>query len=110
MNGPDRIKYNSRINFKNIQKISRHPGTPLTHKPAASESSTLDHCLPGRGVVLNSREPEMNTITGEYFMEFGDRVGTPSVKNCQVEDENGEVFYEFGKFSKNKFNLHSVRN
>jgi hypothetical protein len=43
--------------------------------------------------------------TGQYRLNFSGRVLTPSVKNMQLENEQGEVLLQFGKVDEHRFHL-----
>ena len=53
--------------------------------------------------ILRSRSPCKET--GYYRLNFNGRVKSPSVKNMQLENENKELFMQFGRVEKNIFHL-----
>lgn len=42
---------------------------------------------------------------GQYRLNFNGRVQTPSVKNMQLENEQGEILLQFGKVNGQRFHL-----
>ena len=46
-----------------------------------------------------------NHPQGQYRLNFSGRVQTPSVKNMQLENEQGEVLLQFGKVDAATFHL-----
>jgi tubby-related protein 1 len=42
---------------------------------------------------------------GQYRLNFSGRVQTPSVKNMQLENEQGEILLQFGKVDEHRFHL-----
>mmetsp|Transcript_28971 Transcript_28971/g.42703 ORF Transcript_28971/g.42703 Transcript_28971/m.42703 type:complete len:345 (+) Transcript_28971:172-1206(+) len=53
--------------------------------------------------VLHTREP--NFDGGQYRLNFSGRVSVPSVKNMQVEMDDGSLVAQFGRVTENKFHL-----
>ena len=53
--------------------------------------------------ILQSRRPRKES--GRYRLNFNGRVKFPSVKNMQLENENGDLFMQFGRIDKDKFHL-----
>jgi hypothetical protein len=56
-----------------------------------------------RYVAAQTRAPKYHE--GQYRLNFSGRVLTPSVKNMQLETEQGECLLQFGKVGENKFHL-----
>jgi hypothetical protein len=56
-----------------------------------------------RYVAVQTRAPKYHE--GQYRLNFSGRVLTPSVKNMQLETEQGECLLQFGKVGENKFHL-----
>ena len=54
-------------------------------------------------VAMQSRAPKYHE--GQYRLNFSGRVLHPSVKNCQLENEEGECLLQFGKVDDNNFHL-----
>lgn len=54
-------------------------------------------------VALQTRAPSFSE--GQYRLNFSGRVLTPSVKNMQLENEQGEVLLQFGKVDEDTFHL-----
>lgn len=44
-------------------------------------------------------------VQGQYRLNFSGRVQTASVKNMQLENEQGEVLLQFGKVDEQRFHL-----
>ncbi len=53
--------------------------------------------------AVQTRAPKYHE--GQYRLNFSGRVLTPSVKNMQLETEQGECLLQFGKVDENKFHL-----
>jgi tubby-related protein 1 len=43
--------------------------------------------------------------TGQYRLNFSGRVLIPSVKNMQLENDQGEILLQFGKVDDQRFHL-----
>lgn len=56
-----------------------------------------------RYVAVQTRAPKYHE--GQYRLNFSGRVLTPSVKNMQLETEQGECLLQFGKVGENTFHL-----
>jgi hypothetical protein len=54
-------------------------------------------------LAVQTKPPKFHE--GQYRLNFSGRVQTPSVKNMQLEDEQGEVLLQFGKVDENRFHL-----
>ena len=54
-------------------------------------------------VELKTKEPFFDV--GQYRLNFRGRVTVPSVKNFQLEDDEGKVLLQFGRVSDHKFHL-----
>lgn len=53
--------------------------------------------------VLESKEPFFDA--GQYRLNFSGRVTIPSVKNMQLEDDDGQVLLQFGRVNDHRFHL-----
>lgn len=53
--------------------------------------------------VFSTKEPTYDN--GQFRLNFNGRVTTASVKNLQIENEEGEIFLQFGKVNEHKFHL-----
>lgn len=61
-----------------------------------------------RIVVLENKAPQWNEELKGFQLNFGGRIGMPSVKNfqlCDRRDENQNVVMQFGKWSADRFSL-----
>jgi len=54
-------------------------------------------------IAVQTRTPKF--AKGQYRLNFSGRVLTPSVKNMQLENEQGERLLQFGKVDENTFHL-----
>lgn len=85
------------------------PILPQATEPAAQQGQCMAERLKDSAddrnglVVLDTREPSYEG--GQYRLNFGGRVTVPSVKNMQIQDENGEIIAQFGKIAENRFHL-----
>ncbi|MFN9983725.1 MAG: hypothetical protein ACK53Y_27620, partial [bacterium] len=54
-------------------------------------------------VVCTSKDPVFDG--GQYRLNFGGRVTTPSVKNMQIVDETNSIVAQFGRVGQDTFHL-----
>lgn len=61
-----------------------------------------------RITVLENKAPQWNEAIKGYQLNFGGRIGVPSVKNfqlCDTNDPDQSVVMQFGKWSEDRFSL-----
>eukprot|EP00592_Proboscia_alata_P010453 CAMPEP_0194361534 /NCGR_PEP_ID=MMETSP0174-20130528/9098_1 /TAXON_ID=216777 /ORGANISM="Proboscia alata, Strain PI-D3" /LENGTH=314 /DNA_ID=CAMNT_0039133785 /DNA_START=55 /DNA_END=999 /DNA_ORIENTATION=- len=72
-----------------------------------NENKMIDSFENGCGssevLVMETREPSYEG--GQYRLNFGGRVTTPSVKNMQLVGDDGKLLVQFGRVGENRFHL-----
>lgn len=89
---------------KDDKKSSQGTGNGGTHH----NNRLMEHLHNGTWkhhelIAVQTRMPKYHE--GQYRLNFSGRVLTPSVKNMQLENEQGECLLQFGKVDENTFHL-----
>ena len=89
-----------------LPKVDQSTGKSKSSK--VTWQHKMVQCLEENGgsedlVICTSKDPTFDG--GQYRLNFGGRVTTPSVKNMQLLNDQGEIVAQFGRVGQDRFHL-----